>query len=99
MSWLSLYFDVKDKNIFVLGTGEVATRRAIRFLDKGANLVLAGDKLNNLLVEKGAKLIKIYTNLYVFDEDTQIKYMESNKKLIKREVEKADFIIIATGDY
>ncbi|MGN1362361.1 MAG: bifunctional precorrin-2 dehydrogenase/sirohydrochlorin ferrochelatase [Methanobrevibacter sp.] len=99
MSWLNLYFNVKDKNIFILGTGEVATRRAIRFLDKGANVVLAGDKLDSLLIDKGAKLIRIFTNLYKFDEDTQMEYMKSNMELVKREVEKADFIIIATGDY
>lgn len=99
MSWLNLYFNVKDKNIFILGTGEVATRRAIRFLDKGANVVLAGDKLDSLLIDKGAKIIRIFTNLYKFDEDTQMEYMKSNMKLVKREVEKADFIIIATGDY
>ncbi|OWT32881.1 siroheme synthase [Methanobrevibacter sp. 87.7] len=99
MSWLSLYFNVSNKNVFVLGTGEVASRRAIRFLDKGANVILAGDKLNNSVIEKGGKLIKIFTDLYKFDKDTQIKYMESNKKIIKEEVEKADFVIIATGDY
>ena len=29
-----LYLEVEDKNVFILGTGEVATRRANRFLDK-----------------------------------------------------------------
>ena len=34
-----LYLEVEDKNVFILGTGEVATRRANRFLDKGAKLM------------------------------------------------------------
>ena len=56
MSFLSLFFDVEDKNVFILGTGEVATRRANRFLDKGANVVLVGSHIDSVLVDKGAVL-------------------------------------------
>ncbi len=56
MSFLSLFFDVEDKNVFILGTGEVATRRANRFLDKGANVVLVGSYIDSELVDKGAVL-------------------------------------------
>ena len=56
MSFLSLFFDVEDKNVFILGTGEVATRRANRFLDKGANVVLVGSDIDSGLVDKGAIL-------------------------------------------
>ena len=34
MGKTSLFFEVENKNVFILGTGEVATRRAHRFLDK-----------------------------------------------------------------
>ena len=51
-----LYLEVEDKNVFILGTGEVATRRANRFLDKGANVVLVGENINSELLEKGAIL-------------------------------------------
>lgn len=43
-------------NVFILGTGEVATRRANKFLDHGANVKLAGNKLSNELESKGAIL-------------------------------------------
>ena len=43
-------------NVFILGTGEVATRRANKFLDHGANVKLAGDNLADELVSKGAIL-------------------------------------------
>lgn len=99
MSWLNLYFDVSDKNVFVLGTGEVACRRANRFLDKNANVYLAGNDLDKNISEKGGKLIEIYTNLYQYDNETQKKYMAINKKIIKNYVEKADIVVIATGDY
>ncbi len=57
-----LYLEVEDKNVFILGTGEVATRRANRFLDKGANVVLVGENINSELLEKGA-LLKPSQNL------------------------------------
>ena len=42
--------------MFILGTGEVATRRANKFLDHGANVKLAGNDLSKDLEDKGAVL-------------------------------------------
>lgn len=56
MNWTSLYLKTEDLNIFILGTGEVATRRANKFLDKGASVKLAGDELDSSLIKKGAIL-------------------------------------------
>ncbi len=56
MDWTSLYLKTSDLNVFILGTGEVATRRANKFLDHGANVRLAGTNLSEELVEKGAVL-------------------------------------------
>lgn len=56
MDWTSLYLKTFDLNVFILGTGEVATRRANRFLDHGANVKLAGNALSDELSEKGAEL-------------------------------------------
>jgi precorrin-2 dehydrogenase/sirohydrochlorin ferrochelatase len=56
MDWTSLYFKTSDLNIFILGTGEVATRRANKFLDHGANVKLAGSHLSDELERKGAVL-------------------------------------------
>ena len=57
MNWTSLFFNVKNLKIFILGTGEVATRRANRFLDCEAEVVLAGSHLDNKLKNKGAILV------------------------------------------
>lgn len=57
-----LYLEVEGRNVFILGTGEVATRRANRFLDKGANVVLAGESISKELQEKGA-ILKPLENL------------------------------------
>lgn len=59
MNWTSLYFKTKNLKIFILGTGEVATRRANKFLDKGAKVILAGDEISNDLKTKGAILDSI----------------------------------------
>lgn len=56
MGLTSVFLEVKDKNVFILGTGEVATRRANRFLDKGSNVILAGDFISEELLDKGAIL-------------------------------------------
>ena len=56
MGLTSLFFEVENKNVFILGTGVVATRRAHRFLDKGANVILAGNSIDEELTKKGAIL-------------------------------------------
>ena len=56
MDWTSLYLKTSDLNVFILGTGEVATRRANKFLDHGANVKLVGNHLSEDLECKGAVL-------------------------------------------
>jgi precorrin-2 dehydrogenase/sirohydrochlorin ferrochelatase len=56
MDWTSIYLKTSDLNVFILGTGEVATRRANRFLEHGANVKLAGTNLLPELIDKGAEL-------------------------------------------
>ncbi|MBQ6099430.1 MAG: bifunctional precorrin-2 dehydrogenase/sirohydrochlorin ferrochelatase [Methanobrevibacter sp.] len=56
MDWTSLYLKTSNLNVFILGTGEVATRRANKFLDHGANVRLAGNHLSEDLEHKGAVL-------------------------------------------
>lgn len=56
MDWTSIYINTDDCNVFILGTGEVATRRAHKFLDHGANVILAGESIDSELTEKGALL-------------------------------------------
>ncbi len=56
MDWTSLYLKTSNLNVFILGTGEVATRRANKFLDHGANVRLAGSQLDSQLLSKGAVL-------------------------------------------
>lgn len=56
MDWTALYFKTSGLKVFILGTGEVATRRANRFLDHGAVVKLAGNSIDEELLNKGAEL-------------------------------------------
>ena len=56
MDWAALYLKTSGLNVFILGTGEVATRRANKFLDHGAIVRLAGNSIDEELSNKGAEL-------------------------------------------
>ena len=56
MNWTALYLKTSGLKVFILGTGEVATRRANKFLDHGAIVKLAGSSIDEELITKGAKL-------------------------------------------
>ena len=56
MDWTALYLKTFGLNVFILGTGEVATRRANKFLDHGAIVKLAGSSADDELLSKGATL-------------------------------------------
>jgi len=56
MDWTALYLKTSGLNVFILGTGEVATRRANKFLDHGAIVTLAGNSIDEELSKKGAEL-------------------------------------------
>lgn len=57
MNWTSVYLKTNSLNVFILGTGEVATRRAGKFLSHGASVKLAGESLDSSIEEKGAILV------------------------------------------
>lgn len=58
MKWTSLFLNTDGKNVFILGTGEVAQRRAERFLEGGSNVILYGKTIPQKLLDKGVILEK-----------------------------------------
>ena len=56
MDWTALYLKTSGLKVFILGTGEVATRRANKFLDHGAIVKLAGNSIDDELLMKGVEL-------------------------------------------
>lgn len=53
MGWTPLYLEMQDKNVLVVGAGEVGQRRALRFLNAGANVVMTGGQVPQELKERG----------------------------------------------
>ncbi len=51
MGWTPLFLQMKNKNVLIVGAGEVGSRRASRFIKAGANVVLIGRKVPKELSE------------------------------------------------
>lgn len=54
MGWTPLFLQMENKNVLIVGAGEVGSRRARRFLKANANLVIIGRKIPEDLIELGA---------------------------------------------
>ncbi|MDR0900445.1 MAG: NAD(P)-dependent oxidoreductase, partial [Methanobrevibacter sp.] len=58
MGWTSLFLELSGKKVAIVGTGEVGSRRAHRFLDNDAEVMLIGKSISDELKNKGAILNK-----------------------------------------
>lgn len=56
MGWTPLLLEMKDKNVLIVGAGEVGERRALRFLETGANVIISTNKSSSKIQEMGAIL-------------------------------------------
>lgn len=56
MGWTPLFLQMKNKNVLVVGAGEVGSRRALRFIKAGANVTILGKKISEELSELGSAL-------------------------------------------
>lgn len=54
MNWTPVYLNCENRNILIIGSGEVGERRAKRFLDVGANVIISGGNKLSHLEELGA---------------------------------------------
>lgn len=82
MTLTSLFLDMQDKNVLIVGTGEVGIRRSRRFLDTQANVYIItkniDPQIKDEFIKKGAKF---YDNTHL---DSLIK--------------KCDLIVAATNN-
>jgi precorrin-2 dehydrogenase/sirohydrochlorin ferrochelatase len=56
MGWTPLFLEMKDKNVLVVGAGEVGERRARRFLEAGAQVVITAGRVSPPLEELGVRV-------------------------------------------
>ncbi len=54
MGWTPLFLQMENKNVLILGAGEVGNRRARRFLEANANVVIIGRSIPEDVIELGA---------------------------------------------
>ncbi len=54
MGWTPLFLQMENKNVLIVGAGEVGTRRAQRFLESGANVIVINEEVSSDLVDLGA---------------------------------------------
>lgn len=53
MGWTPLFLQMENENVLIVGAGEVGSRRARRFLESGANVVVIGREVPKDLTELG----------------------------------------------
>ena len=99
MDWTSLYFKTSDLNVFVLGTGEVATRRANKFLDHGANVRLAGTSLSKELEDKGAVLCSTHDVDELVEWSDLVVVASGNKELSEYVARISEDKLLNRADY
>ncbi|MDR3292443.1 MAG: bifunctional precorrin-2 dehydrogenase/sirohydrochlorin ferrochelatase [Methanobrevibacter sp.] len=90
MEWNSLFFKMKNKKVFVMGSGEVGFRRAERFLDAESEVIIAGTRLSEKLKQKGAILKQIDAN----NNDNNVLLNE-----LKELVDWADLVVVASDNH
>lgn len=56
MGWTPLFLRMDGKNVLIIGAGEVGKRRAKRFLEAGANVVIIGRNVSEDLLDLGASI-------------------------------------------
>jgi len=56
MGWTPLILQMENKNVLIVGAGEVGDRRARRFLEAGANVNIIGKNVSNDLIKLGVDL-------------------------------------------
>lgn len=54
MGWTPLFLQMENKNVLIVGAGEVGSRRARRFIESGANVTITEREVPNNLIELGA---------------------------------------------
>ncbi|KZX12171.1 precorrin-2 dehydrogenase/sirohydrochlorin ferrochelatase family protein [Methanobrevibacter filiformis] len=73
MEGTSLFLKTNDKKVLIIGSGEVGSRRAERFLDTRAEVIIVGNTISDMLKDKGATLKSIKSKE---DVDTLVKWAD-----------------------
>ena len=99
MNWTALYLKTSGLKVFILGTGEVATRRANKFLDHGAIVKLAGNSIDDELLMKGAELFSADDADELVDWADLVVVASGDKELSDYVVDISKYKLINRADF
>ena len=85
---IPLYVEVEGRNVLVVGGGNVGTRRALKFLEAGANVRVLSKEFSSRLVEKSREEQRLQL----------IRADASNPGEVESLVRWADIVVLATDN-
>lgn len=99
MNWTPIYLNCKNRNVLIIGSGEVGERRAKRFLDVGANVIISGG--NNIPhLEKLGAIFKPLDDIEILVKWCNIVILASGDTEINNKISAlAEGKIINRADY
>jgi precorrin-2 dehydrogenase / sirohydrochlorin ferrochelatase len=99
MGWTPLFLEMRDKKVLVVGAGEVGKRRAKRFLEAGAHVVILGNTASEEIIDLGASL-KSIDNASKWVEWSDLVVIATGDHDLNEEIAHlADYKLVNRADY
>jgi precorrin-2 dehydrogenase/sirohydrochlorin ferrochelatase len=99
MGWTPLFLQMKNKNVLIVGAGEVGSRRALRFLKSGANVTIIGRKISKELSEMGAACKHVSKLEHWVEWSDIVVVATGNPELNEKAAELAAHKLLNRADY
>ena len=99
MGWTPLFMQMENKNVLIVGAGEVGSRRALRFIEAGANVTIIGRETSEELSDLGA-LCKPVSEIEKWVEWSEIVVVATGDHDLNEKVAKlASYKLLNRADY
>lgn len=99
MGWTPLFLEMRDKKVLVVGAGEVGERRAKRFLEAGAHVVILGNTASEEIIDLGASLKSIDNAPRWVAWSDLVVIATGNHNLNEEIAHLADYKLVNRADY
>lgn len=99
MGWTPLFLQMKNKNVLIVGAGEVGSRRALRFLKSGANVTVIGRNISKELSELGAACKPVSKLEHGVEWSDIVVVATGNPELNEKAAELAAHKLLNRADY
>ena len=99
MGWTPLFLEMRDKKVLVVGAGEVGERRAKRFLEAGAHVVILGNTASEEIIDLGASLKSVDNASKWVAWSDLVVIATGNHNLNEEIAHLADYKLVNRADY